>query len=694
MSSTLEKFFDRFLQRNKKGNDFDTRDLSRNEGTSSEQAMRSNATGAGVVPTGSRSNAHNHLNDHPPRRHRYRAPSLQQHLSTRVQEATEETIVVYTHKVFDHEPQLERRIIEKKADRAYPLLVVNSEKDLLLVRHPVALLVWHDVELKHPEIINHLSDRGLKCIVRVGSGYEHIDHERCAMKGIVVSSLPSFGVDEMADSTLCMILNLLRGTHRIATRVRNENRFLTTTEFGICRRVRGTHLGLIGLGAVGTSVALRAKAFGMKVSFYDPYIPEGFEKSLHLHRAHSVIDLLQHSDIVSLHAGINGETRHLISKSSMKYMKKGSYLINNGRGGLVEEEAVIEALHSGHLAGVALDVIDNEIHYDGRWRDVPNLILTAHSSYFSHKSFEEMRKNSIMETVRILRGGMNKAKYSINRALFDRFKRFKTKRHKTNFVPDEDVRSESRREIAQSPPLVSPRDFPRPSETFSDAQPGFHGRGDIFHPSTTEGAVPRVLTEPNLIEQDRVPAPAPGANNWLPRTDNGQEPDLSPRYRADEQVVVRPDFYSHPHLVRRKEEVPEWKSIPEDAHVRVVEEVSGNVLQQGDVEDISPQSLPDCHTHHSGSPSGSVNDRALRGDDSNSRSQETTAYVDDDDRSRESPTGDSFCSEYSLTDGGHSWSPNSLTLGSKASELTPLSTTYSSVFDSRDAESAEYDRDQ
>lgn len=127
-----------------------------------------------------------------------------------------------------------------------------------------------------------------------------------------------------------------------------------------CARIRGDTLGIIGLGRIGTAVALRAKAFGFNVVFYDPYLPEGIEKSLGLTRVLTVQDLLFQSDCISLHCTLNEQNHHMVDEQFIKQMRPGAFLVNTARGGLIDEKALASALKEGRIRAAALDVVDGE----------------------------------------------------------------------------------------------------------------------------------------------------------------------------------------------------------------------------------------------------------------------------------------------------------------------------------------------
>ncbi|ODM98096.1 C-terminal-binding protein [Orchesella cincta] len=166
--------------------------------------------------------------------------------------------------------------------------------------------------------------------------------------GIAVCNVPGYGVEEVADTTMCLILNLYRRTYWLANMVRDGKKFTGPEQVreaaAGCARIRGDTLGIVGLGRIGSAVALRAKAFGFNVIFYDPYLPDGIEKSLGVTRVYTLQDLLFQSDCVSLHCTLNEHNHHLINEYTLKQMRPGAFLVNTARGGLVDEAALASAL--------------------------------------------------------------------------------------------------------------------------------------------------------------------------------------------------------------------------------------------------------------------------------------------------------------------------------------------------------------
>nr|CAG4635439.1 EOG090X05J1 [Artemia franciscana] len=252
--------------------------------------------------------------------------------------------------------------------------------------------------------------KALRIIVRIGSGVDNIDVKAAGEIGIAVCNVPGYGVEEVADTTLCLILNLYRRTFWLANMVREGKKFTGPEQVREaaqgCARIRGDTLGIVGLGRIGSAVALRAKAFGFNVVFYDPYLPDGMEKSLGLTRVYTLQDLLFQSDCVSLHCTLNEHNHHLINEYTIKQMRPGAFLVNTARGGLVDENALAQALKDGRIRAAALDVHENEPYnvYQGPLKEAPNLVCTPHAAFYSDIACTELREMAAGEIRRAIVG--------------------------------------------------------------------------------------------------------------------------------------------------------------------------------------------------------------------------------------------------------------------------------------------------
>jgi lactate dehydrogenase-like 2-hydroxyacid dehydrogenase len=253
--------------------------------------------------------------------------------------------------------------------------------------------------------ISHLSLSRMRrgtVLVRNGVGFDNVDVAEATRLGILVCNVPDYGTEEVADHTIALMLALLRGLAGALADVAAGN-----WNWRVCaanRRLRELSLGIIGCGRIGTAVALRAKAFGLQIGFYDPYVSAGYEKALGVGRLSDLNSLLEQSDVVSVHVPLTAETFHLIAATELARMKPGSFLINTARGPVVDERALAEGLRSGPLAGAALDVIENEPSVGEELRLQRKCLITPHCAFYSQQSVTELRRKAAMIIHDVLNG--------------------------------------------------------------------------------------------------------------------------------------------------------------------------------------------------------------------------------------------------------------------------------------------------
>jgi phosphoglycerate dehydrogenase-like enzyme len=296
------------------------------------------------------------------------------------------------------EPGYEISVLGDIAD--VHLLQATDEADLVQRGGSAdALITFHEISLTEQSMSALPNCRG---IVRCGVGVDNVDLEAAGRRGIVVCNVPDYGTEEVADHALLCLLALARRLLPADQSVR-AGLWHPSVVFGAPRLRRGT-LGLIGCGRIGTAMALRGKALGMRVSFYDPYKADGFDKALGIQRCDRLSDLLMQSEFVSLHCPLTPETYHILNAETLVQLPVGAYIINTARGGCIDPTALLEALDGGRLNSAALDVIENEPLTDERIRQHPKLLLTPHVAFYSAEGYAEMRTKAAQEVRRMLTG--------------------------------------------------------------------------------------------------------------------------------------------------------------------------------------------------------------------------------------------------------------------------------------------------
>ena len=253
-----------------------------------------------------------------------------------------------------------------------------------------------------------------KLIVRCAVGYDNIDHLVARGRGIPVCNVPDYGTEEVADTAIGLMLALARGNHFHNSRLRHGVMPWNYATAAPISRLRGKVFGVVGLGRIGTAAALRAKAFGMDVVYFDPFKPAGYDKALGVRRAESLAELLRQAFVVSVHTPLTDGTRNLIDAAALAAMPRGAVLLNTARGACVDATAIPTAIASGHLSGAGIDVLPDEPPPDDHpllvaWRDVNHpchdrVILTPHSAFYSEEGILDMRTKGAQECRRALLG--------------------------------------------------------------------------------------------------------------------------------------------------------------------------------------------------------------------------------------------------------------------------------------------------
>lgn len=243
-----------------------------------------------------------------------------------------------------------------------------------------------------------------KVIIRTGIGYNNIDVEAATEKGIMVANVLNYCVTEVADHAMALILACLRKVVFLNKCVRNGN-----WNVNLARPIARTGtltLGLYGFGNIARQVAVRAKAFDMHVTAYDPFLPDEVFEKAGVERCTDLDAFLRSCDVLSPHLQLNKSTQGLIDKHVFRKMKTSSYLINVSRGGLVNEEDLLAAIENHQIAGCALDVMASEpgdVH--SRLLTYDNVIVTPHSAFYSDGSDIELREKSSQEIVQTFTQG-------------------------------------------------------------------------------------------------------------------------------------------------------------------------------------------------------------------------------------------------------------------------------------------------
>ncbi len=240
-----------------------------------------------------------------------------------------------------------------------------------------------------------------RLVVRYGVGVDNVDVEAAAARGVWVANVPDYGRDEVADHTLALALAVLRGVVVLDRSVRHGTWDLEAAR--PLRRLGTLTYGVVGCGAIGTAVARRAAGLGMRVLGYD--IAQ-VRSEPPIERV-PLEELLEGSDVVSLHAALTRESHHLIGADALARMRPSAFVVNTARGGLVDGAALLAALDAGALAGAALDVLEVEPPDELGWRLAhhPRVVATPHAAWYSEEAFLTLKTEVAREALRVLEGG-------------------------------------------------------------------------------------------------------------------------------------------------------------------------------------------------------------------------------------------------------------------------------------------------
>lgn len=251
------------------------------------------------------------------------------------------------------------------------------------------------------DVINSMTRA--RVIVRYGIGVDNVDLEAARLRGIPVCNVPDYCIDEVADHTLAFILATTRQVVPNCLHVRN-GKWGLAGGLEQLRTLRDQTVGLVGFGRIGREVASRLAAFKCKRLVFDPVVPKDVIEAAGC-RPVSLEELLEQSDIVTLHCPSTAQTRKLLNAESLSRMKPGAIVVNLARGDLIDTPSFIAALQSGHLSAAAIDVCDPEpIPADSPLRTMSNVITASHIASASPKAVRTLRETAAQIAAAALRG--------------------------------------------------------------------------------------------------------------------------------------------------------------------------------------------------------------------------------------------------------------------------------------------------
>lgn len=273
-----------------------------------------------------------------------------------------------------------------------------------------AVIIYHEVTMT-AELMKEMNS--CRVIARGGVGFDNVDLRAANEREIIVTNVPHYGVDEVADHAIGLMLALRRGLSVSQMRLKSSLQPWDRAVVEPLQRLAGQTFGIVGCGRIGTAAALRAKSFRMNIVVFDPYLSPGMEKSLGVRRVDTLSELVRQSDVVSIHAPLTPETHGMFGNDVLSEMPSHAVLINTARGAIVDTDAVSVAIETGRLAGAGIDVLPEEPAtardslvrlWKSDRRGSGRVIITPHIAYYSEQALAEIRVTSANEVRRILSG--------------------------------------------------------------------------------------------------------------------------------------------------------------------------------------------------------------------------------------------------------------------------------------------------
>lgn len=306
----------------------------------------------------------------------------------------------------DHESMdIEKKTFTKEGVD-FEILNVTQPEDIIRACHNADALI-----LQYATISDNVlsSLKNLKGVVRYGVGVNTIDIESATKNNVAVCNVPDYGTNEVADHALALIMALAR---KLPLLINDTKSNIWAYEKAIpIYRLQEQTAGIVGLGRIGLSLAKKLHGIGLKVIGFDPLAKK--EQLPDYIDFVSLDELLAHSDIISLNLPLTKSTENLIDSKEFSKMKSNCYLVNTARGGIVNEEALYQALLNHTIAGAALDVFKQEPPTDRKLFSLDNFIATPHAAWYSEQSQQDLKRKAAEEAIRLAKG--EKPLYCLNK---------------------------------------------------------------------------------------------------------------------------------------------------------------------------------------------------------------------------------------------------------------------------------------
>lgn len=268
----------------------------------------------------------------------------------------------------------------------------TNDEEIIEVAKDADIIINSDLSISR-QVIEQLPH--LKLITRYGIGVDHIDVGAASEQGVYVANVPDYSQEDVADHTLALILTSVQKIMLSNNQVKSGT--WSFSDVAPLHRLRTQTVGLISYGGIARILSKKLQAIGFTVIAYDPFVKEADVDIV------SLEEVMANSDVVSVHAPLVESTYHLIDQTMLSFMKEDAILINAGRGSIVDERSLIEALQNGQIKGAALDVLEEEpIRKKHPFLTMEQVILTPHVAFYSEEAMKELQKKTTDNVIDIL----------------------------------------------------------------------------------------------------------------------------------------------------------------------------------------------------------------------------------------------------------------------------------------------------
>lgn len=293
----------------------------------------------------------------------------------------------------------EEKAFSSRKDAKFIISGARAKDDVKAAVRDADVILFSDITIDR-EVID--AAQNCKLIIRYGIGYDNIDANYAAEKGIFVCNAPNYGVTDVAEHALSLLLSCAKRLTYMNDCVRDG--LWDTSKMGASRRIAGKYIGFIGFGKIAKCVCQRTNAFGLKALVYDPYVSDETAADYCAEKV-TLQALLSRSDYVTLHLPLNEQTRHMMGAAQFAQMKSDAIFINTSRGGLVNEKELIDALENSTIAGAGLDVFEDESgNIDPRILKMQQVTLTPHVAWNTIEGAAALHEEVTNNVLRFLDG--------------------------------------------------------------------------------------------------------------------------------------------------------------------------------------------------------------------------------------------------------------------------------------------------